>query len=99
FAEVDLFFWSQRWTKTLADIILYEFEVNCEDPKEPVLASGDTMDLDALPRPGGGTDEIFGPGDERVLKVHLGDLRGARGAGSVGINETEETFVLTKEKN
>ncbi len=100
FAEVDLFFWSQRWTKTLADIILYEFEVNCEDPKEPVLAGGDDMDLDALTRPDGSTGgDVFGPGDEHVLKVHLGALRAARGADSVGINEKEETFVLNKEKD
>lgn len=101
FAEVDLFFWSQRWTKTLADIILYEFEVNCADPVQPVLASGDeTMDLDALTRPDGTSGgDVFGPGAERVLKLHLGALRGSRGANSVGIDEKEEKFVVNKEKD
>ena len=101
FAEVDLFFWSQRWTKTLADIILYEFEVNCADPVEPVLASPDeTMDLDALTRPDGSSGgEVFGPDEERVLKLHLGALRAQRGANSVGINDTKEEFLLAKEKD
>ena len=101
FAEIDLFFWSQRWTKTLADIILYEFEVNCADPVPPVLASTDEgMDLDALPRPDGSTGgDVFGPGNERVLKLHVGAHRGLRGSNSVGIDEKEEEFFLVKEKD
>ena len=38
FAEIDLFFWSQRWEFTLANIILYEFKVECEPLPDPILA-------------------------------------------------------------
>ena len=38
FAEVDLFFWSQRWTKVLADIVLFQFKIECEPLEEPELA-------------------------------------------------------------
>jgi Ca2+-binding RTX toxin-like protein len=41
FAEVDLFFWSQRWSLTLADIVLYEFKVECKPLPDPVLARRD----------------------------------------------------------
>jgi len=45
FAEVDLFFWSQRWEKTLADIVLFEFKVQCDPLPEPILAHADGTTL------------------------------------------------------
>ena len=38
YAEVDLFFWSERWSKTLADITIFEFKVECKDQPAPKLA-------------------------------------------------------------
>lgn len=47
FVEVDLFFWSQRWTFTLAEITLLSFNVECDLDPHPVLASvsGSTLVL------------------------------------------------------
>jgi Ca2+-binding RTX toxin-like protein len=45
FAEVDIFVWSQRWEKTLADIVLFEFKVQCDPMPEPILAHPDGTTL------------------------------------------------------
>ncbi|MHC4995910.1 MAG: calcium-binding protein, partial [Planctomycetota bacterium] len=93
FAEVDLFFWSKKWTKTLAEIILYKFEVECDFNKEPTLASSGNYDLDQhLNGLGDGTSAL-----ETVLMLNLGARRAERGAGTIGINTAEEEFVVKKE--
>jgi Ca2+-binding RTX toxin-like protein len=45
FAEVDLFFWSERWELTLADIVLYEFRVTCDPKPDPILAHAEGSTL------------------------------------------------------
>ena len=86
FAEVDLFLWSQRWRKDLADIILYEFKVECDPTKltEPVLATPTTADA-----PSG----VSG----NALRLNLGAHKGARGANSVGAGIEDEEFTVTQE--
>lgn len=81
FAEVDLFFWSQRWSKTLAKIILYEFKVECDPLADPILATQD-----------GGTLKLnIGP------RRHLRDSDGdGTPNDSVGFDVTNEQFVVTK---
>ena len=86
FAEVDLFLWSQRWRKDLADIILYEFTIECDPTKltEPVLATPTTTDA-----PSGVSGD--------ALRLNLGAHRGARGSTSVGAQEDDEDFTVTQE--
>ncbi|HVM52706.1 MAG TPA: calcium-binding protein [Acidimicrobiales bacterium] len=80
FAEVDLFFWSQRWTKVLADIILYEFKIKCEPLDEPELArsSGSTLFLNM------GTDARFRDKDDTGPD------------NSIGYDEINEKWVVTR---
>ena len=75
FAEVDLLFWSQKWTKVLAEVVLFEFKVSCGPLKEPTLATPV------------GTELLLNIGDRE-------EFRG--GAGTIGDNEPNETFVVTK---
>ena len=86
FAEVDLFFWSKRWSKTLADIVLYEFKIECDGLREPVLA---------VPNGGGAPAPVSG--DE--LRLNLGKHRSGRDAkgASVGGQEKLEEFTVTQE--
>jgi len=104
FAEVDLFFWSKRWRKDLAEIILYEFKIEC-DPnalEEPVLAkklTGNSGDLpaDAISRYGLESDDD-------VLRLNLGKFKGNgsstgrdENGRSVGSGVGEEEFTVTQE--
>jgi len=52
FVEVDLFFWSHRWTFTLAEIVLWSFQVECDLDPEPNLATkvGSVLYLNMGPR-------------------------------------------------
>jgi Ca2+-binding RTX toxin-like protein len=86
FAEVDLFLWSERWRKDLADIILYEFKIECDPTQltEPVLAT---------PTTSGAPSGVSG----NALRLNLGAHKGARGATSVGAGVEDEDFTVTHE--
>jgi Ca2+-binding RTX toxin-like protein len=87
FAEVDLLFWSQRWTQTLAEVTLFSVNLACDINKvvEPVLAT----DID----PDG-----TGP-EDHALRLNIGPHKDARGADSLGITETKEKFTVTQEQD
>ena len=86
FAEIDLFFWSQRWEKTLADIVLFEFKVACDPLPDPILAhpegSGETLTL------------VLHMGEDYE---GLRDTPANSGK-SIGSDETKEKFVVTTAK-
>ena len=85
FAEIDLFFWSQRWEKTLADIVLFEFKVACDPLPDPILAhpegSGSSLTL------------VLHLGVDEGLR----DTPAGSGK-SIGSDETKEKFVVTTAK-
>lgn len=85
FAEIDLFFWSQRWEKTLADIVLFEFKVACDPLPDPILAhpegSGSTLTL------------VLHLGVDEGLRDTP-----ANSGKSIGSDETKEKFVVTTAK-
>jgi len=97
FAEVDLFFWSKRWRKDLAEIILYEFKIECDDLVEPVLAKGIAGNSGDIPT--AAKDKYGLTSADDVLRLNLGKFQGGRDANgqSIGSGIGEEEFTVTQE--
>ncbi|HUP84685.1 MAG TPA: calcium-binding protein [Acidimicrobiales bacterium] len=102
FAEVDLFFWSQRWEQILADIVIYEFKVECKPLPDPVLArfDGDILRLNV------GPDRKFRDPEEGYASppyvvpagFDAGDFTDSADDtpdNSVGFDETAENYLVT----